>query len=467
MQTHHWEAVMNKIPNWREYIGDRELYAKTVRLALPISAQSLIAVGMNMIDTVMLAKMGDAQISAASMAGQYVTLFLVCAMGLGLGASVLTNRYWGMGDRDDLKKAITIMLRWEMVVTAVFTLVGALFPWKIMRIFSSDFDTLQYGTQYLRWLLPAYFCMAYSQGCTIVLRSAGELSIPLIGSALALGVNVCLNWVFINGNLGAPRMEIAGAALATTIAWLVQLLFICGYFFFAERKIGYRLQDLKTDCSDLKKEYFRISLPVLVSDGLLGLGSSAISMVMGQMGKTFAAANSVTMVVQQLSTVLHHGTAAASGIITGHTMGEGDFEKAQKQGYTFVLIGILIGLLAAGGILLLRTPVINYYHVSAEAKEIAWELLHALLVVVIFQSVNGVLTKGVLRAGGDTRFLMVADVLFLWTASIPLGMLAGLVWDLPAVVVFEFLKIDQFIKCAWCLWRLHSGKWRKNIKGSA
>lgn len=458
---------MGKRLQWKDYLGDRELYVKLIRFGIPISAQSLVAVGMNMIDTVMLAKMGDAQISAASMAGQYVTLFVVCAMGLGLGASVLTNRYWGMSDRIGMKKAITVMFRWELVVTAIFTAVGLLFPRTIMKIFSSDSETLQYGTQYLRWLLPAYFCIAYSQGCTIVLRSAGKLLIPLLGSVLALGVNAFLNWVLINGNLGAPRMEIAGAALATTAAWLMQFLFICGYFFIAEQNIGYRLRDLKTDCSDMKTEYFRISLPVLISDGLLGLGNSAISMVMGQMGQTFAAANSVTMVVQQLSTVLHHGTAGASGIITGHTMGEGDFEKAQKQGYTFVLIGVVIGLLAAGGILLLRRPVIEYYQVSPEAKEIAWELMHALLVVVVFQSVNGVLTKGVLRAGGDTRFLMVADVLFLWVASIPLGMLTGLVWKLPAVVVFECLKIDQFIKCAWCLWRLRSGKWRKNIKGNA
>lgn len=457
---------MKKRFHWKDYVGDSELYRKIVRYALPISAQSVVAVGMNMIDTVMLAKMGDAQISAASLAGQYVTLFLVCAMGLGMGASVLTNRYWGMSDRHSLKQAVTVMLRWELLITAVFTAVGFLFPRGIMRVFSSDKEILRYGTQYLRWLLPAYFCMAYSQGCTIVLRSAGEMLLPLIGSVLALGVNAGLNWVFINGNLGAPRMEIAGAALATTIAWAVQLLFICGYFFFAERKIEYRLSDLKIECGTVQKEYFRISVPVLVSDGLLGLGSSAISVVMGQMGQTFAAANSVTMVVQQLSTVLHHGTAGAAGIITGHTLGAGDQERARKEGYAFVLVGVVIGVLAALGIMLLRKPIIDYYNVSAEAKEIAGGLLNALLIVVVFQSVNGVLTKGVLRAGGDTRFLMVADVLFLWAASIPLGVMAAFVWNLPAVVVFELLKVDQIIKCIWCLLRLHSGKWIKSIKGN-
>lgn len=453
--------------NIKEYLGTKELYGKMLRYGVPISAQSLIAVGMNMIDTVMLSHMGDAQISAASLAGQYTTLFLICAMGLGMGASVLTTRYWGMHDLSDLKKAVTIMLRWELILAGIFTVIGLFFPAGIMNIFTREQRIIQYGAVYLNWMLPIYFCMAISQGCIIVLRSAGLLSVPLWISAAALGVNVGFNWVLINGNLGAPRMEIAGAALATTIAWLFELVLVFVYFFFLDKQIAYRLRDLKLNCSDLKKEYLRICIPVLISDSLLGLGNSAVSMVMGHMGQTFAAANSVTMVVQQLSTVLHHGTAGASGIITGHTMGEGDYDKAQKQGYTFVLIGFVIGCIAALGILLLRRPIINYYQVSEEAKEIAWQLMNAILVIVVFQSVNGILTKGVLRAGGDTRFLMVGDVLFLWIASIPLGALAGLVWHLPAFWVYALLKVDQIIKCFWCVFRLRSRKWMKNIKGTS
>ena len=216
--------------NIKEYLGTKELYGKMLRYGVPISAQSLIAVGMNMIDTVMLSHMGDAQISAASLAGQYTTLFLICAMGLGMGASVLTTRYWGMHDLSDLKKAVTIMLRWELILAGIFTVIGLFFPAKIMNIFTREQRIIQYGAVYLNWMLPIYFCMAISQGCIIVLRSAGLLSVPLWISAAALGVNVGFNWVLINGNLGAPRMEIAGAALATTIAWLFELVLVFMYF---------------------------------------------------------------------------------------------------------------------------------------------------------------------------------------------------------------------------------------------
>lgn len=447
----------------RAALTDRSLYLDTLKLGIPIAGQSLIAVGMNVADTVMLGKMGDAQISAASMAGQYVTLFVACVMGLGMGVTVLTNRYWGMGEQENLHRSVTIMLRWELLLAMVFAVIGTVFPRQVMGVFTKDPETIACGVTYLRWLLPCYICIALSQGCTLVLRSGGKLLVPLVSAAGALGVNVLLNFLLIEGKWGAPRLEIGGAAIATSVGWLFQFCTTCGYFFFAEKEIGYRLKELRRDCSEIMPEYLRISLPVLVSDGLLGLGSSVISMAMGHMGPTFAAANSVTIVVIQLSTVLHFGTAGAAGIITGHTMGRGESDKAWAQGYAFVVIALLVGLGAALGIALLRQPILEYYHVSGEAKELAWKLMKVIPVFVVVQSVNGVLTKGVLRAGGDTRFLMVADILFLWTVSIPLGLLGAFVLHWPGVVVYEVMKIDQLLKCGWCLCRLRSGKWRKNL----
>ncbi|MBR1990219.1 MAG: MATE family efflux transporter, partial [Firmicutes bacterium] len=132
----------------------------------------------------------------------------------------------------------------------------------------------------------------------------------------------------------------------------------------------------------------------------------------------------------------------------------------------FLFMGLFIGLFAAAFIFVIRGPIINYYQVSAEAKEISWSLMDAILFIIIFRSMNGILTKGVLRAGGDTKFLMAGDILFLWVASIPLGALAGLVWHMPAFWIYTFLKIDEIIKCIWCIWRLKSGKWLKKIDAS-
>ena len=446
-----------------DYLGTRELYGRMLRIALPISAQSLITVGINLMDTIMLSGMGDAQLSASSQAGQFINLFMICCMGIGMGASVLTSRYWGMQDLPSLKKSVTIMLRLVLAFAGVFTLATILIPGYIMVLYSDDPLVITHGVTYLRWLIPTYVCTGLTLTCTIVLRSVGQVRVPLFTSIAAFFVNVFFNWVLIFGKLGAPRMEIAGAALGTLIARVFELACICGWFFFMDKRIRYRLKDLGTKCGDLLHEYIRISIPVLISDSLLALGNNAVAMVMGRIGTAFVSANSVTMVTQQLSSVLTQGVSNASGIITGHTMGEGDFEKAQKQGYAFLFMSFVIGCFAALVILVLRAPIINFYQVSPEAKAIAWELMDAILIIVIFQSMSSILTKGVLRAGGDTKFLMAGDILFLWVASIPLGYLAGLVFHWPAFWIYTFLKIDQIIKCVWCFFRLKSGKWMKKI----
>ncbi|MBE6598320.1 MAG: MATE family efflux transporter [Ruminococcaceae bacterium] len=447
----------------REYLGTRELYLKMAKIAIPVSLQQLITVGINLMDTIMLSSMGDAQLSASSLAGQFITLFQICCMGIGMGASVLTSRFWGMGEKDSLKKTITIMLRFLVVFAAIFTAATIAAPALIMRIYTPEQPLIDYGVIYLRWMIPTYICMGLSLTCTIVLRTVGQVRVPLVCSIFAFFVNVFCNWVFIFGKLGAPRMEIAGAALGTLIARVFELAFICGYFFFIDKRIRYRLRDVLMNCRDLVREYFRVSIPVLISDGLLALGNNAVAMVMGRIGEAFVAANSVTTVVQQLSSVLTTGISNASGIITGHTMGEGNYEKAQKQGYTFLILGFLIGCAAALVIAILRSPIINYYDVSPEAKAIAYDLMDAIIIIIIFQSMNSILTKGVLRAGGDTKFLMLGDILFLWVASIPLGALAGLVFHWSSFWIYTMLKIDQIIKCVWCYYRLKSGKWLKKI----
>ena len=451
---------------WKEYLGNKEFYSTILKIAIPVSAQQLITVGINLMDTVMLSSMGDAQLSASSQASQFINLFQIFCMGIGMGASVLTARYWGMQDKNSLRKAVTIMLRIVLAFATLFFAATLFFPEIVMRFYTENAVTVDYGVTYLRWILPTYYCMGLSLTCTIILRSVGQVRIPLICSVIAFFVNIFFNWVFIFGNLGAPRMEIAGAALGTLIARMFELLFICGFFFLKDKRIAYRFRHLLLPCKDLAPEYLRISIPVLISDGLLAFGNNSVAMIMGRIGDTFVAANSVTMVVQQLSSVLTQGISNASGIITGHTMGRGEYDKAQKQGYTFLLLGGLVGCFAAVVILLIRQPVIDYYQVSEQAKTISWSLMDSIGFITIFQAMNSILTKGVLRAGGDTKFLMAGDILFLWVASIPLGALAGLVWNWSPFWVYCMLKIDQIIKCVWCFFRLRSRKWMKKISAA-
>ena len=232
------------------------------------------------------------------------------------------------------------------------------------------------------------------------------------------------------------------------------------------RRFGFRLKDFFIHTKDLLGEYIRISIPVLISDGILAIGNNSVAMVIGRIGGEFVAANAVTAVTQQLSSVLTQGFSQAGAIITGKTLGEGSREKAQDQGYAFLGVGFLLGLLSAVIIMGISGPIIRSYHLSPETARIAEQLMSAISIIMLFQATNSIMTKGVLRGGGDTKVLMVADNVFLWVASLPLGILAGLILHLPAFWIYFFLKIDQVLKAIWCVIRLRSGKWIKKIRTS-
>lgn len=450
------------------FVKDKSFYKKTVAIAVPIALQSMITIGVNLTDTVMVGKLGETALSATSQANQFVNIFHICCMGLGMGASVLTARFWGMKDIVSLKKAITIMLRLMISLAIVgFTIPSILIPEKILGLYTPDADVIAEGLRYMAYMVPCFLMMGFSLTCTIVIRSVGQMKIPLFTSIGAFFVNIFFNYMFIFGKFGAPEMGVAGAGLGTLIARAFEAVMICGYIFFVDKRVGYRLNDLFMKCSDLFKEYVKISIPVLVSDSLLAFGNTAVAIIMGRIGTSFVSANAVTMVTQQLSTVVIQGICQAGCIITGHTLGEGDVEKAQQQAVTFFCLGAIVGAVGGVIILLISDFVINLYDLTEETKLLAGELMRAIAFIVVFQSINSIMTKGVLRGGGDTKFLMVADILFLWIVSIPFGALAGLVWHLDAFWIYILLKADQVIKAGWCVIRLRSRKWIKKISGAA
>ncbi len=446
---------------------DKKFYRQVAGIAVPIALQGFITTGVNMMDTLMIGIVGETQLSAVSLANQFISIYQILCMGIGMGASVLVARYYGMGDRDSLKKTVAIMVRLCVGMAALFCLVTAFFPEWIMGIYTVEDAIISNGVRYLEYSVITYFLLGLSLTSTIVLRNVQKVKLPLYTSIGAFFINVGANYVFIFGKFGFPEMGVAGAAVGTLIARVFEFGMICGYLFLRDQEIGVRISDVFQKVGNLWREYIRISIPVLLSDGILAIGNNSVAMVIGRLGESFVAANAVTAMTQQLSTTVIQGFSQAGAIVTGYTLGEGDKDKAQEQGYAFLGIGILFGAIGAGIIMLIAEPMITAYNLSTQTQEIARELMRAISLIVLFQATNSIMTKGVLRGGGDTKILMVADNIFLWVASIPLGILAGLVLHLPAFWIYFFLKVDQVLKAVWCVIRLRSGKWIKKIKSSS
>ncbi len=451
-------------------VDDKGFYKKVFALALPIALQSMISIGVNMLDTIMVGKLGEVSLSATSLANQFISIYHILCMGLGMGASVLVSRYWGMREQEPekapeaLRKTICIVLRLTVGLAAGFALATLFIPDKIMGMYGNDAQIIEQGMVYFKYSIITYFFLGLSLVCTIVLRSVGQVKLPLFVSIGALFVNLGANYALIFGKFGCPRMGIAGAALATLIARIYEAGVICGYLMFIEKNIGFRIKHFTMKTGDLLGEYIRISIPVLISDGILALGNNAVAMVIGRLGVTFVAANAITAVTQQMSSVVIQGVSQAGAIVTGQTLGSGDKDKTMEQGYGFLGLGIGLGIISALFIMAVSQPIIRSYGVTDETAQIASQLMMAISIIVLFQSSNSIMTKGVLRGGGDTKMLMFTDNAFLWIISIPLGIVAGFVLHLPAFYIYMGLKFDQIIKAVWCVFRLKSGKWIKKIR---
>lgn len=160
---------------FKTYLGDRDFYRNVAKIAIPISLQSLITIGVNMMDTIMLGKLGEVAISASSLANQFITLFQICCMGIGMGASVLTSRFWGMQNIPALQKAVTIMYRLCFVIGLGFTVATILAPGALMQIYTADADVIREGIGYFRWSIPCYWLLGFSLTTSIV-RAASDRS---------------------------------------------------------------------------------------------------------------------------------------------------------------------------------------------------------------------------------------------------------------------------------------------------
>ena len=450
-------------------------YKKVFALALPIALQSLITIGVNMLDNIMVGSLGDTALSATSLANSFISVFQIFCMGLGMGASVLVSRYWGMKLSADneatsldasraLKQTVCLMLRLNVTLAAFFALVTLVMPGIIMRTYTDKEHIVAMGVSYFQYSVLTYFFVGISLVVTIVLRSVGQVLYPLVVSIVAFLVNLSANYILIFGKFGAPKLGVAGAALGTLIARIVECTLIMVYLLVFDTKICFRVKDFFMNTKSLLREYIRISIPVLISDGILAIGTNSVAMVIGHLDEAFITANSITSVTQQLSTVVISGVSQAGAIVTGITLGEGDRDRTMRQGYQFFRLGLLLGGLSAAFIYLFSDAIIGIYkNITPEAMETAKSLMLAICVIIVFQGTNSIMTKGVLRGGGDTKILMLADNIFLWVLAIPLGILAGFYLKLPAFWIYVLLKSDQIFKTVWSFLRLRSGKWIKKI----
>lgn len=440
----------------------KQFYSQIWRLVLPIAVQNLLSAAVNSADVVMLNYVGQSAISAASLATQYAQVLFMFFYGLGTGASVLCAQYYGKGEWEPIRVVEGIAMRFSLLASLLFAAAAVTVPELMMKVFTNDPELIRLGVEYLRAVSVAYLCWGMIEVYLSVLRSTGRAFVSMGMNMLAFFLNIILNAVFIFGLFGAPKLGVAGVAIATSLSRLAELL-ACIAVSGRSREIKLNPAYMFLRSRVLFQDFLKLAVPALINDILWGVAFSMYSVILGHLGTDAVAANSLVTVVRNFGTILCFGVASAGGILVGNILGENKIEQAREYASKVMRLTIAAGVF--GGLLILAgTPFILRF---ADLTETAMHYLRVMLYInsyyVIGIAVNTTLIAGIFRAGGDSRYGCICDGITMWCYAVPLGFTAAFVLKLPVLWVYFLLCTDEFAKWPAVIRRYRSGKWLNNI----
>ncbi|MCX0383050.1 MATE family efflux transporter [Clostridium perfringens] len=442
---------------------DKRFYRLLFSIALPIAVQNLITFMVSMVDTLMVGALGEIQLSAVSIANNLFFVLTILMFGLAGGSNIMISQYWGKGNVKTIHKILAIMYRVCLLITGIFIFIALFLPKYFMGIFTTDKAVIDFGASYLRIVCIGYLFYSITNCTIMMLRSVKTVSISIIVYTASLVVNSILNWIFIFGNLGAPELGIRGAAIATVCARITEFSIVLVFMFIYERKIGLKIEHLLKLDKEILKDYVGLCTPVLCNELLWAIGASMISVIVGRMGTEVVAANSINGVAHQFVTVFIFGMSNATAVIIGNTIGEGKKEKAKEYAYSIGIFSVVMGCISGLMILLIKPFVVNFYNVSYSTKLIAMEIMTVTSGIIVFQSLASNFMMGVLRGGGDAKFVLINDLIFMWLVAIPGGFFVAFILELPVALVFLVIKCDEILKSLTSVYRVISGKWINDV----
>lgn len=442
--------------------SDKEFCRKLFQLTLPIALQSLMLASVAAADAIMLGSVEQNSMAAVSLATQIQFIQNMILTAIVSASGILGAQYWGKGDKRSVNDIFCISLRYAGVVSLLFFVGCIFFPRYLMMIFTNEEVLIHIGIRYLKIAGWSYLLTGISQCYLAIMKVSDHASQTAMISSGAVVINIVLNAVFIFGLFGLPAMEVQGAALATLIARIVELLWcvIC-----SGRK-GF----IRPDWSRFMKrnpllasDFRKCVLPLLGASLFWGVGFTSYTAFMGHMGTDAAAANSVASVVRDLICCLCNGISSGGGILVGHELGAGNLDRGKLYGDRLVKLAFICGFLSTG-IMLLATPVVlMFVKLTDQAGRYLVGMMIIMAVYMIGRAVNTIIINGIFAAGGDTMFDMYSLAVCMWGIAIPLAAAGTFLFHWPVLVVYACTCLDEVGKIPWVMVHYKKYIWVKDL----
>ncbi len=442
--------------------NNKEFYKKLIRLALPIAFQQLMLAAVAAGDAFMLSQSSQDAMAAVSLATQIQfvqNMALEAAVGAG---AILGAQYFGKKDLRSLNDIFLLMLRVSIGISVLFFIGCVFFPEKLMLIYAKDTELIAIGADYLRIAGWSYLLTGISQSYLTLMKVTDHVAASAYVSTMAVVLNLILNGILIFGLLGFPVLGAEGAAIATLIARIIELLTVILLSF---RK-KYYTPDLKRFFRGnrlLTKDFMRCALPLFGGATCWGIGFTGYTAIVGHLGKDAAAANSIAAVVRDLSCCFCRGISAAGGIMVGNELGAGRLDEGRNYGKRLARISVLIGVLCMVLILALTPFILRFTHLNGDAARYLLGMMVIMAVYMVGRNITTVTINGVFAAGGDTMFDVYSLAVMMWGVAIPLAVLGAFVFHWPVLAVYACTCLDEIGKLPWVMLHFRKYKWVKDL----
>lgn len=445
-------------------VREKSFYKSLLIIALPAALQQLVSLSVNLLDNIMVGQLGEAPLSAVSLANQMTTLLTMFINGVAGGAALLVSQYWGKKDYEHIRAVFAVVLRFAALSILAVSVLMFCFPSLVMRIFTNDSEMISEGSKYVRIMCISYIFFALANTVVAMLRCVEVVRIGVVVSLISLFTNLFFNYVLIFGKLGFPEMGIRGAALATVIARIVEFSVAVFFLLVREKRVHMRLRDLLRRDREIAGDFLHHSLPIVAGEFQWGFIGLCKAMMIGRLGQVMISANSIADVVLSLAMVFTDGLTTGACVIIGKSVGAGEYENTKRYSRTiqvmFAVLGVCVGALV---FFTRHIPPMFYKNMSNETLQLASTFLAIGAFTHIGTCYHAACFKGINRGAGDGRFVMKVDMLCGWLVVLPLTFLAGFVLKLPLPAVYLCTRIDQCFKWLIALIRLKGDKWIKNV----
>lgn len=440
------------------FVRDKSFYKGFFSLTGMIALQNIITFSVNLADNLMLGAYSENAMSGAALVNQIQFLLQMLILGVGEGLVVLASQYWGKGEIRPIKRLTSCALAVSLGASALLFSAVFFAPRFCLSLFTDQSIYVDQAVKYLNILCFSYPIFAVTNVLLASLRSVETVKIGYLVSFSTLIINCTLNYFLIFGNFGAPELGIQGAALATLISRIIELIIVLFYLFFRDKKLRFAINELFRCSKALFKDYLRSGLPIILANTSWGVAMAVQTAILGHMDAALPA-NSIASTVYQIVSVLAYGASSAAGIIIGKTIGSGRTELVKSYAKTMQIIFLIIGLFTGLALFCLRGPILSLYQISPQTRALADSFLIILSFTVIGTAYQVAVLTGIVRGGGDTRFVFYNDLIFMWLIVLPASAAAAFWLNLSPVWVYICLKADQILKCGVAFYKVNFGRY--------